>query len=224
MLSKTPVSFAESQIRAFKLSDNDDQLRQAYLEHIGSLKLMHYDRDSKSLYAHAPIKPENIRSLMTALKEFNYLSRDFEYEHLNQDTIEEFVELANQFYQDSVQFAFEHKLDSIDPTVEQLINADPEGFVWPRTKYQKKDELPTLGGAVEIMIHGHASNSRHASPFSIDYIDDKNSPIVEDLSDILFSAICLDNEIRKTPGKKTPDSNSYLFVCYQSKKSKQEAS
>lgn len=212
MLSKTPVSFAESQVRAFKLSDNQDQLRGAYLEHIASLKLMHYDRDSKSLYAHAPIKPENIRFLINELKEFNYLGKDFEYEHVNSDTIQDFVELANQFYKDSVLFPFEYNLKSLNPRVEQLINTDPEGLVWPRTKYQKINELPTLNGAVEIMIHGHASNSRHSSPFSIDFINDKNSPILEDLSDILFSVICLDNEVRKTPGKKTPESNSYLFM------------
>jgi len=206
------LSYAESQIRAFKLSEDREGLVNQYREHIKELKLLHYDRNSKTLYSHAPITPDQFKSLIETLKEYNYLGTGFEYENLNQETIEDFVGLANQFYQDSISTRFEYGFNEMDAHVEALVNSDPKGFVWPRTKYQTQGELPLLNGAVEIVVHGHAQSSRHASPFSIDFINDKSYPNFKDLAETNFAVVCLDNEVRKTPGKDTPGAESPLFM------------
>jgi hypothetical protein len=197
------MSRDESQKRALMLCDNHEELKEQYLSHLKELKLLHYDKDSQTLYSHAPITPENLESLIANLKEEGLIDGDLGYSNINQDTIEEFIEIANNFYKEAITFPFENRLPMVDPIAEQTLNNPHDGFLWKRCHYTKSDQLPLVDKGVKILVHGHDSGSGPNSPFSIDRIKSDG--------EIKTQVVNLDNTVRKAPGYQTEE-NCRLFI------------
>lgn len=193
----------ESQARAFKLSDNHTELRELYLNHLKELKLLHYDKSSKTLYSHAPITPENFESLIANLKEEGFIDQELGYKDINDNTIEEFIEIANQFYKEAVTFPFENGLSGFDPIAEQTLNDSKDGFFWKRCQYSNSKDLPLVNQGVETVVHGHDKSSGVDSPFAIDRRKYEG--------EIKTKVVNLDNTVRKSPGFENTE-NCRLFV------------
>jgi hypothetical protein len=193
----------ESQQRALMITSNPSELKDLYLSHLNQLKLLHYDKNSQTLYSHAPITPGNIEALIDNLKKEELIDPDFAYEDINKDTIGAFVEIANYFYKETISFPFQNGLSMLDPVAEETFNNPDDGFLWQRCHYTESEDLPLNGQGVQTLVHGHDSGSGKDSPFSID----RKTNATQNSTKI----VNLDNTVRKAPGYKTTE-DCRLFI------------
>jgi len=200
---QTTMNHQESQTRAFQIANKDeyDSLGELYLEHLSQLKLMHFDPETKTLYAHAPITKKNICDLIDNLKAEDLLDMNYSYHDISSNNLSEFIDTANFFYKESVMFPFENQLSFIDDLAEKTLNDDRGGFLWSRSSHPLIENLPLYEKGANALVHGHDSSTIQKSPYSLDSID----------RDTRYSIASLDSDVRKVPGYPGKN-NCRLFI------------
>ena len=183
--------FIPSMSRASEVACFNQQfgtLAAQYYEYLSCSKLLHFDTESQTLFAHAPITQAHLKSLEPFLK----LVRDrvphqLEREPLPVDNIEHpervthFVDKANQLYQEYVLMnqasynefvqdlptaeACRESLRHYQQVIDPLLTGE-DGFLWARNDLTKRISLPFLKAGVKTLVHGHDVQSA-SSPFSL---------------------------------------------------------
>lgn len=170
-------------------------LYERYADYLTKSKVMHYDRESKTLYVHAPIHRENAEQLIAWLQKQEALKMQREtpgkdagasaegkttdhdgpariiknYDEIKtEEDLEGLIEVANQKYGEYVRDVLE--TGQLDPELEKVLvdtKGGGQGFFWRRSRLDSEADLPFKQCGVKRLVHGHDLRSQD-SPFSIE--------------------------------------------------------
>ncbi len=185
------TAFVSSMLRACDVATENKQfgdLAQKYFRYLLQSKLLHFDSETKTLFAHAPITEAQLKGLEPLLEAFQTRSPEqvkpqgFQVATVSgPKDVEHFVSQANLLYQEYVvahllvyrafvqnQDDAEQKraiLKQYENCVEPVLSGE-EGFLWVRGPLNQAESLPFSKAGVKTLVHGHDPQSAY-SPFSL---------------------------------------------------------
>ncbi|MFN7834438.1 MAG: hypothetical protein ACK5NY_01390 [Burkholderiaceae bacterium] len=201
-----------------------DDLVKSYEKHLTDSSLIHYDQDTKTCYAHAPLVKENFKKLYDQMKKASSQKKlpGFEYDPqynidtLDADTFPDFVKNANLFYSAYIKHSFNKRI--LDRDIEDMLKGRgrlEDGFIWKRDtdikklENKEKDAVKRMTAkdsnseenlefrkrlGILTFVHGHDSRNKY---FKNDFNLEKNGTPPNDLPppDALRN-VNLDNKAR----------------------------
>jgi hypothetical protein len=171
-------------------------------QYLSKTVLFHYLPEHKAFMSHAPLRADDMDSLIRVMNQRNLLPPNIKSSYnIQESDIQPFVESVNQFYQDTLkEYYTQPKAFKTQEAMELF-----RSLVWVRSNLHSKEEFPFRHIPKLKLIHGHDSDSKKASPYSREV-----KAALDPEASFSHSVVNLDNKYGKSP-----DNNSYerpLFI------------
>lgn len=181
-----------SRYRSYEYKNAEEMrknIEQEYLSYIKNQKLLLYNEENKTLFSHALITQEQIKTIRNHIR-FT--------EEITEHNIKEFIRQVNNWYSTTIENLGDHTKplsERIDIASIELIRT----VVWSRNEprimatqggYASQTELP-LFGIAQRFVHGHDQYADTASPYNIVQEDNYQGDTTE------YRIINIDTDVRK---------------------------